>query len=618
MKITALLMIAVVVFGLASCKPEVEYVDKKLDDTAPGNVTALTATAKDSRVLLTWTDATDSDVYGYEVSYDGTCAINRVAFPAMAERTMMVAPGAGGCYVSNLTNGTTYTFTVKTVDTSGNKSAGVTATATPANGNTMSITLTQGNMVQSGTTQTVVVTVNITTEGTVIGVKWKKDGSQIAKTLLADSGAQNATVDANDNKKWTFSVNATSEDANGTYTVAAIDSAGREETAQITINSFDFTPPAHFSNVTDTYSATNHTITLDWTEPTDSDFDHAEITYTYYNGTSDSTPSTAETITKGTTTKTFTGIDADNLSYTYSIVCVDTLGNRSSAYIYTVYMYLPEGFVAVRGATVSGAVVSGDRASRVFIANRTVTIPDMLVCDHEVTQAEFQTVMGTNPSNFNGSSGKEPVTGETQANRPVEQVSWYAAIAYCNKKSIAENLTPCYTVSGITDWANLAYSSIPTSSNSTWNAATCNFNAKGYRLPTEAEWEYIARGGNNGIPATQYTYSGSNTIGDVAWYTEYFGSMTHEVKKKDSNSLGIYDMSGNVWEWCWDWDEDDSSITSSTPATGASSGSYRVKRGGSWETSYVTNCSVASRSTCSPGNVSYSLGFRVVRSGSTN
>ena len=107
-------------YAKVSIREQTVFVDQKADNTAPSNVTGLTATAKNSRVLLTWTDAAENDVYGYEVSYSGTSAINRVALPAMLETIMMVAPGAGGCYVSNLTNGTAYTFTVRTVDASGN------------------------------------------------------------------------------------------------------------------------------------------------------------------------------------------------------------------------------------------------------------------------------------------------------------------------------------------------------------------------------------------------------------------------------------------------------------------------------------------------------------------
>ncbi len=267
---------------------------------------------------------------------------------------------------------------------------------------------------------------------------------------------------------------------------------------------------------------------------------------------------------------------------------------------------MPEGFVAVTGATVSGAV-SG---SSVFKTGRTVTIPNLCVCDHEVTQAEFEVVMGTNPSSFNGSSGKEAAAGEVQEKRPVDSVSWYAAIAYCNKKSLADNLTPCYTVSGVTDWTNLAYSSIPTSSDTNWDAVTCDFTANGYRLPTEVEWEYIARGGNGGIPDTQTIYSGSNIYDSVAWHKNNSENISHEVKKKTSNSLGIFDMTGNVWEWCWDWYS--SNIGSGSSATGPSYGSGRVYRGGSC-TADISFCTVSYRYYRNPYFPADSIGFRVVR-----
>jgi formylglycine-generating enzyme required for sulfatase activity len=185
--------------------------------------------------------------------------------------------------------------------------------------------------------------------------------------------------------------------------------------------------------------------------------------------------------------------------------------------------------------------------------------------------------------------------------------------------SIAEGKTPCYSVATVSDWATLAYSSIPTTTtDAAWDAATCNFAADGYRLPTEAEWEYAARGGNLSLSPSFY-YSGSNTAADVAWYTGNNGASgsatygTKNVKGKTANALGLYDMSGNVWEWCWNWYASSSYAANEkgTNPVGPATGSTRVIRGGYWGNT-ATNCRVSYRYSIDLHSRLYSFGFRVV------
>ena len=598
-----------------SIKEKTVEVDKKADEIAPAKVTNLAAQPKDSRVLLTWTDAKDEDVYGYEITYSGTKPINRVVLPALDSKTMMAGKGAGGCYVSGLENGTEYTFTVKTVDTSGNKSEGVTVKATPAAvdaSETMKIALTAAVPQENGYTGNksntkVTVTAKITTASKVKKVVWKKDGSLIAKQLLADEEAKEATV-TEENAVWTFDITAADESANGTYTVAAIDEAGREEAEQITIDSFDFTVPRKIKVTSKEYSSESATITINWTEPSDVDYDHVDITFTSNNGTVDSEPSEAVSVKKGTTEMTFSGIDSAKKWYTYTFVTYDELRNKGDEYIYNVLTLsnVPEGFVGVRGTTINGTE-NWIPYSNVFVSGRQLTIRDLIVCDHEVTRGEYKEVVGSDPSTaFAYDKHGNELTGDDVLNNPVNYVNWYNALVYCNKLSIKEDLTPCYTISGSTDPDN--WGTVPTSSNSTWNAAVCDFDADGYRLPTEAEREWLARGGEN------YTYAGSNTIGDVAWYSSNASNKegTREVKTKQENGYGLYDMSGNVYEWCWDWYA--SNISSLTDAAGAKSGNSRVYRGGSFDNS-GDSCKIAQRgSYYYPYTRSRNVGFRVVRS----
>jgi sulfatase modifying factor 1 len=264
-----------------------------------------------------------------------------------------------------------------------------------------------------------------------------------------------------------------------------------------------------------------------------------------------------------------------------------------------------EKFVLVKGGSFKNA------KSNYY--GKGVTISDFYIGKYDVTQEEWVEVMGSNPSKFKGDD------------LPVEMVSWYDSIEYCNKRSIKEGLQPYYNIQKTNkDPNNKPDPEFGDLDAIKWTVTT-NPGATGYRLPTEAEWEYAAGGGQL---SKSYKYSGSDDVEEVAWYWRNSGDQylsgawiwhlleenqnrTRPVGSKKPNELGLYDMSGNVREWCWDWYSDDLKTNVTNPQ-GSNSGFRRVWKGGGWMGAEYC-CEPSFRGNLAANGAGPDQGFRVCR-----
>ncbi|MHB9291129.1 putative Serine/threonine-protein kinase Pkn1 [Hollandina sp. SP2] len=248
----------------------------------------------------------------------------------------------------------------------------------------------------------------------------------------------------------------------------------------------------------------------------------------------------------------------------------------------------PGDFVLIKGGAFTMGSPAREPERGTDETQHRVTVGDFYIAKYEATQAEWTALMGNNPSEFKGDY------------LPVENVTWFDAVRFCNARSVREGLTPAYTISGETV---------------TWNRS-----ANGYRLPTESEWEYACRAGTT----TPFNIGNNITDREANCYNNYgynnnssgrvtggYRGRTTPVNSYAANSWGLFDMHGNVADWCWDWYGEYSAGTQTNPA-GPAAGTLKVNRGGGWN-DFPKHIRSAYRAATPPANSSFNLGFRLVR-----
>ncbi|MBX2843299.1 MAG: formylglycine-generating enzyme family protein [Flammeovirgaceae bacterium] len=251
--------------------------------------------------------------------------------------------------------------------------------------------------------------------------------------------------------------------------------------------------------------------------------------------------------------------------------------------------YLEETMVFVEG----GEFLMGSNKYDSEKPIHKVELSSFEICKYPVTQELYEWVTGENPSHFKGKQ------------RPVEQVDWYDAVEFCNVLSEKLGLEVYYRINKEKKDQNN-----PNEFEQKKWLVEINGNSKGYRLPSEAEWEFSSKGGTK--LNDKFKFSGGNKLNELGWYSNNSHNETKEVGLKKPNKLGLYDMSGNIWEWCWDWYDEDYYYSPQTNPLGSVIGSSRIIRGGAWGDG-VNSCRVTYRGEYVPMVQFFDQGFRLSR-----
>ena len=537
------------------------------------------ATNQTTSPILSWTC---SDPDGDPVTYD-------IFFGTTNPPMTQVATGQSATTLSRsgLSNSTTYYWKVNAKDSKGATTTGTVWSLTTASAALPTVTTTS---ITGVSTNSATGGGNVTTQGsssvTSRGVCWS--------TSQNPTTADSKTADGSGTGAFTSSITGLSPATPYNVRAYATNSAGTSYGSQV---SFTTAAAGAAPQAPGLLSPLNGTTgislapTLSWNAST------GATSYTLQVSTGSSFTSYAYNQPVSGTSQQVTGL-SNSTPYFWRVYASNTYGTSGPSATWN-FTTSSSGSVVVPGMV---AVAGG-----IFTAGSTpVSISSFRIDKYEVTYELWTDIRSWGMTHGYtdlpaGRNGYNPVG----TNNPVTEVSWYAIVKWCNARSEKDGLTPVYYTDGT---QNAVYRTGETAINSD----AVKWNANGYRLPTEAEWEFAARGGTQ---THSYTYSGSNTVGDVAWHISNSGNSTHTVGQKTANELGLYDMSGNVWEWCWDW------YGSAYPSGGtadpkgpSTAQSGRLLRGGSFDL-YEWDCRVDERTYSSPAPSyrAFNLGFRCVQ-----